>query len=38
MRRFILCRAMTCEDPLDTDIANRSNGKKRVKSELQETY
>lgn len=34
---FILCRAITCEDPLDMEVENRSDGKKRVKRELQET-
>lgn len=34
---FILRRAITCEDPLDMKVENKSNGKKRVKRELQET-
>lgn len=29
---------MTCEDPLDTDVENGSDGKKSVKRELQEMH
>lgn len=29
---------MTCENPLDTDVENSSDGKKRVKRELQEMH
>ena len=35
---YVLCRAMTCEDPLDMDVENRNDGKKRVKRELQGTH